>query len=64
MTRDPSKTLQKPENRDASGTLQKPKDRDPSVTLHNSEKPGPGTLVGPYKNRESIITAFLLRYVR
>ena len=32
-TRDPSGTLQKPENRDPSGTLQKPENRDPSGTL-------------------------------
>ena len=36
-TRDPSGTLQKPENRNTSGTLQKPENRDPSGTLR---KPG------------------------
>ena len=40
-------TYRKTGIRDPSGTLQKPENRYPSVTLQKSEKPGTGTLVGP-----------------
>ena len=45
-TRDPSGTLQKPENRNPSETLLKLENRDPSGTLKNPTKAGPGTLAG------------------